>query len=474
MLNIIMEKDNITTLVEKHKEMVSKGQPEINLVSPCRLNEGIIRHAEFEKNRFKKKFEEQQQSIEFFIPASGSGSRMFKFLYEFLADPNEASRSKTERFLNAIESFAFFELLPYAIKKKVRDYDISLDDFVSYLLKNEGLGLGLIPKGLVPFHRSRSFILNAFQEQLLQGLRLKEDHVNFHFTINKSHEEEINASLKSIQQLTGRKCAIKCTEQDPSTHSIAFDKKMNTITDDKGDLLVRPSGHGALLKNLNTLSSDIVFIKNIDNIQHESRADVSIDNLKYLGGMLSIIKNELKEAIQDKDSRNKLAALNLQYQFAHPKTDFSQLSEEAIKEMIYRPIRICGMVRNEGQPGGGPFWVEEEGQLSKQIVEKSQIGKDESQYRLMVQSQYFNPVIMAVSTKDIDGVQLDLNHFSDPKKYFIVEKSYKNKDIRFVERPGLWNGSMAKWLSIFVEVPSETFTPVKTVLDLLDPAHREM
>jgi len=461
------------SLIDEHKQMVFKNQPEINLDRPCRLNEGIIRHSDFEKNRFKMRFENGQQEIHFFIPASGTGSRMFKFLYEFLAHPDEESRSQTERFLNAIESFAFFEVLPYSLKKKIREYDISLDDFVSYLLKPEGLGLGLIPKGLVPFHRSRSFILNAFQEQLLQGLRLKEDKINFHFTINKAHEKEIASALDSIRQLTGRECNIELSEQDPSTHSIAFDKDKNTVIDEEGNVLVRPSGHGALLNNLNKIESDIIFIKNIDNIQHEAQADASIENLKYLGGMLDIVKSELKEALNSDNSRNQLAALNLQYQFVNPQTNFNDLSDDEIKAIVYRPIRICGMVRNEGQPGGGPFWVKENGKLSKQIVEKSQIGKDGNQYRLMVQSQYFNPVLMAVSTKDIDNNKLDLHEFSDPGKYFIVEKSYLDKDIRFIERPGLWNGSMSDWLSIFVEVPSETFTPVKTVLDLLNKSHLE-
>src|SRR5690554_507508 len=325
-----MELDKNSTIIAQHKELVFKNQPAINLVSPCRLNEGIIRHSDFEKNRFKIKFNNGDSKIHFFIPASGTGSRMFKFLYEFLAEPTEETRSKTERFLNAIESFAFFELLPFPLKKKVREYDISLDDFVSYLLKPEGLGLGVIPKGLVPFHRSRSFILNAFQEQLLQGLRIKEDCINFHFTINKSHEEEIKEALDSIRQLTGRQCNIEWSEQDPSTHSIAFDKDKNTITDELGDILVRPSGRGALLGNLNLIESDIIFIKNIDNIQHEAQANPSNENLKYLGGMLDIVKLELKEAMMSDNPGAQLNTLNLQYQFASPKTNFLELTDEEI------------------------------------------------------------------------------------------------------------------------------------------------
>lgn len=468
-----MDSKNKMSIIKEHKKLVFKKQPEINLISPCRINDGIIRHSDFEKNRFKVKFNNGNQNIYFFIPASGTGSRMFKFLYEFLAYPNEETRSQTERFLNSIESFAFFELLPFSLKKKVREYDISLDDLVSYLLKTDGLGLGVIPKGLVPFHRSRSFILNAFQEQLLQGLRIKEDCINFHFTINKAHETEIKEALDSIRQLTGRQFNIEWSEQDPTTNSIAFDKDQNTVEDENGEILTRPSGHGALLKNLNAIESDIIFIKNIDNIQHESHSQASIENFKYLGGMIDVVKNELKEALESENPRSQLSALNLQYHFTNQNLDFQKLSSKELHKLIYRPIRICGMVRNEGQPGGGPFWVEENGKQSKQIVEKSQIGKDGNQYRLMVQSQYFNPVLMAISTKDIDGKKLNLEDFSDPEKYFIVEKTYQEKVIRFIERPGLWNGSMSDWLSIFVEVPTETFTPVKNVLDLLNKSHIE-
>src|SRR5690554_2848230 len=331
----------------------------------------------------------------------------------------------------------------------------------------------MIPKGLVPFHRSRSFILNPFQEQLLQGMALKEDVINFHFTINKNHEKEIQTALDSIRQLTGRECIIEWSEQDPATNSIAFSKEQEAIIDENQNVLTRPSGHGALLENLNQIEADTIFIKNIDNIQHESQADLSIDNLKYLGGILEVFKGELKELLENGNSREALFQLNQLYQFSSLDTDFNTMTDEEIQHLIYRPIRVCGMVRNEGQPGGGPFWEEKNGKLSKQIVEKSQINRNSDQYRLMVKGQYFNPVLMAVSTKDIDGNKLDLDQFTDKEKYFIVEKSYQGKEIYFMERPGLWNGGMADWLSIFVEVPSEIFTPVKTVLDLLDKSHLE-
>jgi hypothetical protein len=459
--------------VDRQRKLVFGEQPGVNIVAPCKLNDGVIRHSSFERKKYELTFLRSHASVGYFIPASGSGSRMFQFLYDFLSDPSEETRSKTERFLNAIQDFAFFELLPFELKEKVRHYDIDLDQFVSYLLKEDGLGLGVMPKGLLPFHRSRSFILNAFQEQLLQGLRMREQDLSFHFTINPVFEDQIKRTLTSIQELTGRHVELSWSSQDPKTNAVAFDAEKLTVNDNQDNLLTRPSGHGALLTNLNQQQSDILFIKNIDNVQHESQADDTVEMMRYLGGLLETFKAQLKQAITSKDKAKLITQLNEEYHFFSNDIDFDTIDNTELEEMMNRPIRVCGMVRNEGQPGGGPFWVEENGVKTKQIVEKSQIDMKGDQYRLMVQSQYFNPVLMAASTKNIHGEKLDLHAFSDDSKYFVVDKKFEGKPIKFMERPGLWNGSMAKWLTIFVEVPSSTFTPVKTALDLLTPAHKD-
>lgn len=459
--------------VDRQRKLVFGEQPGVNIIAPCKLNDGVIRHSSFERKKYELTFLRSQASVGYFIPASGSGSRMFQFLYDFLSDPSEETRSRTERFLNAIQDFAFFELLPFELKEKVRNYDIDLDQFVSYLLKEDGLGLGVMPKGLLPFHRSRSFILNAFQEQLLQGLRMREQDLSFHFTINPVFEDQIKRTLTSIQELTGRHVELSWSSQDPKTNAVAFDAEKLTVNDSQGNLLTRPSGHGALLTNLNKQQSDILFIKNIDNVQHESQADDTVEMMRYLGGLLETFKTQLKQAINSKDKAQLITQLNEEYHFFSSDIDFETIDSAELEEMMNRPIRVCGMVRNEGQPGGGPFWVEENGIKTKQIVEKSQIDMKGDQYRLMVQSQYFNPVLMAASTKNIHGDKLDLHAFSDDSKYFVVDKKFEGIPIKFMERPGLWNGSMAKWLTIFVEVPSSTFTPVKTALDLLTPAHKD-
>lgn len=457
---------------DQHRKVFGE-QPEINLVGACKIKDGVIVHSSFEQKRFILKYLKSKEKSTFFIPASGSGSRMFQFLFDFLEEPNEENRSKTEKFLNAIQSFAFFELLPYDLKEKVRDYDVNLDEFVAYLLKEEGLGLGGIPKGLIPFHRSRSFVLNAFQEQLIQGLHLNEGDPSFHFTIKGVFQDRIQAALNSVLHLTGRKAKIDMSEQDPLTDSVAFDVDGNPVLLENGNYLRRPSGHGALLKNLNAIDAPVVFIKNIDNVQHESQSSNAVENFRYLGGLLQCLKEDLLEVLNSSNKKEQFQLLNEQYHLMHKNFDLDNCSDEELTALLLRPIRVCGMVRNEGQPGGGPFWVEENGVISKQIVEKAQIKMKGEQYRLMVQSQYFNPVIMAISPRNCKGEKLDLMEFADTNKYFIVDKKFEGKQIKFMESPGLWNGSMANWLTVFVEVPSSTFTPVKNVLDLLANSHQE-
>lgn len=459
--------------LEEQRKLVFSDQPELDLVAACKLDNGVIKHSEFEKKKYIIRFSKNNEPTKLFIPASGSGSRMFQFLFDFLEEPNEENRGKTERFLNNIQDFAFFELLPYELKNKVRDYDINLDEFVEYLLNEEGLGLGEIPKGLLPFHRSRSFILNAFQEQFLQGLRLKENNISYHFTVNEDFEKKILEALSNVKNLTGRKCDIKCSSQDPRTDAYAFDENQQPIKLQDGELLKRPSGHGALLSNLNEIDSEIIFIKNIDNVQHESKAASTIENIQYLGGLLQTLKDELLEAVNSNDFQSEINKINETYHLFHKEFDLKKLKKEELLKLLSRPIRVCGMVRNEGQPGGGPFWVNNGGFISKQIVEKAQIKMRGEQYKLMVQSQYFNPVLMAVTSKNIFDKKLDLTEFSDESKYFIVDKKHVGQPIKFMERPGLWNGSMSDWLTVFVEVPSTAFTPVKNVLDLLNDAHRE-
>ncbi len=457
--------------IEIQRARVFGEQPEVNLVAPCKMGEGIIHFLQVQRDNLIKSFEKAAVKSTFFIPASGSGSRMFHFLFEFLEYPNEENRGQVERFLNNMEDFAFFQKIPLEIREKLKSHNVNLDEFVDYLLKKDGMSYGDMPKGLIPFHKIGPFVLNPFQEQILQGIKVNEGNSSFHYSIKPEHEAAIANGIESTEQLSGGNFDVTFSIQNDATNSVAFDKNQQPLMIDGKEILTRPAGHGALLENLNAIESDIIFIKNIDNLQHFSKSSLAIDTWKYLGGVAIWFEDEKNKVLQDPTIEG-LITLNKHFQFIAD-SEIEKLKVEDIFKILNKPFRVCGMVRNEGQPGGGPFWVEENGEVTKQIVEKSQISMRGEQYRLMVQSTYFNPVMIAAVNKDAKGKPFDLFEFRDEKKYFVVNKNFKGKDIYFSELPGLWNGSMAHWNSIFVEIPSETFSPVKTVLDLLDHSHKE-
>jgi hypothetical protein len=271
--------------------------------------------------------------------------------------------------------------------------------------------------------------------------------------------------------MSGNQTDISFSCQNELTDSYAFDAQKNVVLTETREPLTRPAGHGALLENLNAIDSDLIFIKNIDNIQHYSKSDASTQTWKFLGGIALWLHDEIKNIIQD-PSLESLIELNKNFQLYHS-DEITNLSNEEIKDLLNRPLRVCGMVRNEGQQGGGPFWVKDGAKISKQIVEKVQISSTSDQFRLMAQSSHFNPVMIAAITKDFSNQKFDLQRFKNPTNFFIVKKKHQGKDILFSELPGLWNGSMANWNTVFVEIPSSTFSPVKTVLDLLEDDHKD-
>lgn len=468
MENVRVEANNI----EVQREKVFGNQPDLKLISPCKIGDGVITSDDDYRELLMDKFDSSNPKTTFFIPASGSGSRMFQFLFDFLETPNDENTSQVERFLNHIEDFAFFQKLPIDVRKKIKAQDINLDEFVRFLLTDIGMGFGDLPKGLIPFHKNGPFVLNPYQEQMLQGVMVKEENASFHYTIKENFEDKIREGLVGLKEFIGQDVDLSFSYQNPETDAIAFDEEQNPVLLDNGDILTRPSGHGALLENLNAIQSDLIFIKNIDNIQHYAKSTESNETWKYLGGMALWFQEKINKLIKN-PSLEELIKLNTRFQFVNSQ-EIESLNEEGIPALLNRPFRICGMVRNEGQPGGGPFWVEEEGRISKQIVEKSQIKMKGQQYRLMVQSTHFNPVVIVAVNKDVNGKPFDLMQYADDSKYFVVNKKFKGKDIFFSELPGLWNGSMAHWNSIFVEIPSGSFSPVKTVLDLLGESHKEL
>jgi hypothetical protein len=393
---------------------------------------------------------------------------MFQFLFDFLENIQSNDSGHMERFMNHLKDFAFFHKLPIDLKESIKDETVDASQLAKYLIAQNGLGFSSLPKGLVPFHFNDPVVLNAFQEHIIQGVKVANGKTKFHFTIQPEFEVEIKESLKALEGMTGTKYDVCFSFQEKSTDSIAFQENGEPIVTD--GYLTRPSGHGALLQNLNSISSEFIFIKNIDNIQHYASSSYTYDFWMSIGSLLKLFLQDAKLVYQN-PSKEGILNLNRKYQFLSPSQVNSLDSPEKIQAILNRPTRICGMVKNEGQPGGGPFWIDVNGEISKQIVEKVQITQRGEQYNLMIKSTHFNPVMIALATKSFDGEKFDLMKHGNQDQFFVVNKTYQGQKIKYMESPGLWNGGMANWNTIFVEAPKECFSPVKTVLDLLSDLH---
>lgn len=453
---------------QKQQSKTAKGNPNIDLFAPCRLNDGILKFSDAEINNLLNRLSDHKNTISFFIPASGSGSRMFQFLYAYLEHPNEENTAMVEHFFNSMDRFAFYQLLSFELRQSINSGNYDTNEVVQYILNGQGLRLGQKPKGLVPFHSMGHFVLNPIQDQILQGENISFSVEQMHFTIQKEFEHEIEENINNLRKFTGPGRNIGFSYQETETDAFAFNLDGTIASNEKGELIKRPAGHGALISNLNNIKEDIILIKNIDNIQHWDHHQLSQRYWQLLLAVLCDVQSEIFRLIA-KFNRVEFETLNKQYHLVHS-DDLVSWSDDEIIERLKLPIRVCGMVRNVGQPGGGPYWVKESGKLTKQIVEKAQIST--SQQSLMIKSTHFNPVMIALSTIDNEGNKHNLMDFVDEEKYFVVQKEYLGKPIKFCELPGLWNGAMSKWNSIFVEVPNEIFSPVKTILDLLQPIHQ--
>ncbi|MBI3133597.1 MAG: DUF4301 family protein [Bacteroidetes bacterium] len=478
---------NLSGQIEIQRAKLLQGNPNLLLSEVCRIGNGISVLTDEAKAAWISAFNEHKTrvSIAYFIPASGSGSRMFDTLYNFLQTDNPDSQTIefVEHLLNCAPDFAFYELLPHSIKTDLKTGAIDLKNFIRLLLfsdkmadQHTGFNYGNLPKGLIPFHRYGDKITNPFQEHILQGIEISGPDSVFHFTINETFKRQINQSIEKL--ISGRN--IKATRhfsvQNPATDAIAFDENLNPAVDEKGSLITRPSGHGALLENLNAVKANLIFIRNIDNIQHQSKSTHSIKSRMALGGIALHLRTEIFSILTLLEEGSipveKIKALNAIFDLRVPVEKMTDVS--AMIDFFDRPLRVCGMVKNEGQPGGGPFWVKDKtGTVRRQIVEKSQISNLPEQLEILIKSTHFNPVELVCSTQNFKGTFFDLKNFRNDDLYFIVQKNHQGKFIQYIEEPGLWNGGMDKWLTLFYEIESDCFSPVKTVLDLLKPLHRE-
>ncbi len=503
-IEIYNRKINLEVL-EAQFAILRNGLPKINLERPAIINDGIVSISEEEAVYYANYFDEKKANLKLkkFVPASGAASRMFKFLSEFLNEykPEKESinayinRKKDKNlpiFLVAKEKFPFYEDVLKAAKTIVSDYNNQNNDskdyaFIKAMLSLNHFNFANNPKAVLPFHKYDSHSATAIEEHLKECVFYATSNKKsyLHFTVSEEHQENFETIISTLkpkfEEQNQQTIQVKYSYQDKSTDVVAFDLEGNPFRDENGNLVFRPGGHGALIENLNNLNADIVFIKNIDNVI-QNNVEVIALYKKSLAGILIQIQETIFNYLRilDGDSISN-EVLNEIVSFLNSKLnvsvieDFSKYTKESkidyLTELLNRPIRVCGMVKNEGEPGGGPFWVRDaKGNVFLQIIEASQIEKN--QVKILEKATHFNPVDLVCGTKNYQGQHFDLTQFVDKNTGFIVEKNNNGKPLKAFELPGLWNGAMAKWLTVFVEVPLITFNPVKTVNDLLKPAHQ--
>jgi hypothetical protein len=496
-------------VIEKQLQNFRNGFPFVNLVAPATTGNGIHHFGQREAEGFARHWENHAGNLRTvkFVPASGAASRMFKHLFEFLEKwkkskhPEDLFSDKgfnsTYHFFERLADFAFYDELNNSLLRAGYQLDECLKSrqyglIAEFLLDSRGLDYGSLPKGLLKFHRYENFVRTPVGEHMVEGAHYCIDRnrlVSLHLTVSPEHLEKFGKLVAKVrpyyEEMLSVKFNISFSIQKPSTDTIAVNINDEPFREKDGTILFRPGGHGALIENLSEIDADVVFIKNIDNVVPDRLKPETFLHKKVIGGLLLKLQEQIFKYV-DLLERQAVPENLLKEIFTFCKNELDIVPDKSYETMsqdqkrsylfrlLNRPIRVCGMVRNEGEPGGGPFWLKnQKGEISLQIVEASQIDAgNEEQRNILASATHFNPVDLVCGVRNYRGKHFDLHHFVDPSTGFISIKSKDGKQLKAQELPGLWNGAMADWITLFVEVPIATFNPVKVVNDLLREQHQ--
>lgn len=495
--------------VEEQINIFKQGNIAVNIDAAATIGKGIHQFSGREEEDLISYYQTRKNELEIikFVPASGAATRMFKALHKFLAnfDPGKSSiddylsqsnNKGLKDFFQQMENLPFYDTAVNYAREYQPGFENLNDEAQKYVLLktilfSPGLDLSNYPKGLVPFHNYQDYVATAFEEHLYEAAEYasSKNIAKIHFTVSEDHKEKFQAELEKIEprveNRTGVKFKISFSFQDPATDTIAVNNNNEPFRTEDGKLFFRPGGHGALIKNLNSIEADVIFIKNIDNVVTLDKASEVARYKKLLAGKLLKLQEKtfgylqkMEEHLPDEDLLSDIMNfLNEEFNIDLGGHFNDQPSEKRIlelKERLNRPIRVCGMVKNEGEPGGGPFLVNmKDGTKSLQIIEGAQIDENNPQQTIIAKNAtHFNPVDIVAGTRNYKGESFDLKRYIDPSTSFIAEKSDNGRPLKALELPGLWNGGMAYWNTVFIEVPVSTFNPVKTISDLLKPTHQ--
>ena len=480
--------------IETQLKEFETGFPFLRLEAAAAVGNGILAPSADERQSYVKAWEDYKAEghrVVKFVPASGAASRMFKNMFAFVdADYDVPTTDFEKKYFNDIEKFAFYEALnQVCIENEGKDIKTLMAEgnykaVAANMLKKEGLNYGQLPKGMLLFHKYAEGARTPMEEHLVEGAfyAASNGEAHVHFTVSHDHleffKQKVAEKADGFAKKYGIKYDITFSEQKPSTDTVAANPDNTPFREADGSLLFRPGGHGALIENLNEIETDVIFVKNIDNVVPDRLKPETVEWKQVIAGVLVTLQKKAFEYLRQLDSNPTDAQIAEIAQFVekclctNPKNN--KVDAAYLRSKLNRPMRVCGVVKNVGEPGGGPFLTyNQDGTVSLQILESSQIDTNNAEYmKMFTQGTHFNPVDLVCAVKDYQGKPFNLPDFVDKTTGFISSKSKSGKELKALELPGLWNGAMSNWSTVFVEVPLGTFNPVKTVNDLLREQHQ--